>query len=387
MQLEEVKQRPDTTGLLRVATATRRLKPADDFYPHVDSASADDAQAARSRDSSHVTALIMEVAGARSVFISIECAGLDRARAMRLRRRIADDASAAFDAVHIASVRTSSAALRAADADYNIEVDQRHSDMIAEQIIGSVKDCLAHPSVEVSAHAIRYMPEGFFASRRALDEVADREVFTLEFRDGRGCGVAGLCGLPCYPAALGSRNDDVSGDFAIYLANYLSLRWGVRPVCMIGASVDAPGCFSTTPQDSGDLAQMRADLVAQPKVVEEIPLSLREPRISTLSLKAACRRDGRLETDVFGATSAPCDLVCTLADYGDLRVFAVPAELSARIGAHLREALDAPLPICWCQCDCNAGRLESTGGATGGQGGGAQGVVRELMTFIERSIP
>lgn len=380
-----------TAPATRAISAARKITPAGEFFPCYLMG-----HAIRTEPATDVlsdlwaVALVLEVDGARTVWASVDLIGLERAYTDRLRARIAASTGAAVEAVHIGFVHTHAAPEYeevSCFAGAGKGAVPGYMDWVAEQIEGAVDDALAAGLEPVEVFGARVQVEGFYSNRNGLDKPADKEVSLLQLRAADGHTVAGAFSFACHSTVLGPQNRSVSPDLAGWLASGLEARWGVRPVCLLGAAGDMSNRLCRQGYDAAELARVGDGVLAQlPDVCTE-PLVLQAPRTTSFGFTRTFTPDpvrkraqydeikrrvdeartfderkvysSALRIAELGLAAQPLDLDlrCKLIDLGDVRIFTVPAELFARFGVRIKEALACAFPVCWCYCDYNVGYL------------------------------
>lgn len=379
------------TGTVRAATATRAITPTGEFFPCYLAGHAIRTDIATGVLSDlWATALVLEVDGVRVVMVSVDLIGLERAWSERVRERIAELAEADLAAVHVGFVHTHSAPEY---TDVSIFGDAErgarpgYMDWVAEQVVGAVSDALAGGLASVHALGARALVEGCYSNRNGLDKPADKEVTLLELVGEDGSVVAGAFSFACHSTVLGPQNLEVSPDLAGWLASGLAERWGVRPVCLLGAAGDMSNRLHRQGNDAAELERVGNEVLAQLPSECTLPLRLRAPRLAEFSFERTFQPDKEQkraqyeeikrhveeaktfdEYKVFssalgiaeqGLAARPfeLDLRCELIDLGDLRLFTMPAELFSRFGVRIKEELGCSLPVLWGYCDYTVGYL------------------------------
>ena len=413
---------------LRAATATRRVTPTEAHMPcYLMGHAIRTERATGVLDDLWATALVLEADDVRTVWVSVDLIGLERAYTDGLRARIADLACTAADLVHVGFVHTHAA------PEYQ-EVSlfggsgrgavPGYMDWVTEQVMGAVEDALRGGLVPVEARGSRVEVEGFYANRNGLEKPSDQEVSLLEFVDGGGATVAGTFCFSCHSTVLGPQNLKVSADLAGWLATGIERRWGARPVCMVGAAGDMSHRQCRQGNDAAELKRVGDGVLACLPDHASTALDVHAPRVATFHVGETFVPDrdekrrqyeeiqSRLEyAETFdeykvyssalrmaelGLEARPfeLDLTCTLIDMGDVRILTMPAELFSRFGVRIKSALAAKHPLCWCYCDHNIGYLgniEDYGAsfetaASDIPAGFTERLVDDICAFIEAQV-
>lgn len=383
---------------IRVATATRCITPEGDFFPCYLCGHAIRTELATGILSDiWATALLLEVDGVLSVTVTIELIGLEREYTNDLRARIAQATGAAFDLVHVDFVHTHSAPEPHSTPIFGAAGQTAvpgYMEWVAGQALAAVAAAQEAGLVPATAWCARTQIEGLYSNRNGIEKPADKEAALLEFRAADGGVVAGAYSFACHSTVLGPQNREVSGDLAAYLADRLQERWGVRPVCLVGAAGDMSNRMYRQGNDQAELERVGGGMYAQLPTACGTQLFLHAPKTAAYTFDETYEPDKAKkraqyesikervanattfdEYKVFSSALAGAEagldakpfrllLECQLIDMGDLRLFKVPAELFSRFGVAIKEALGGVLPLCWCYCDyatCYLGNREDYG--------------------------
>lgn len=375
----------------RAATAARRITPTGVFFPcYLMGHAIRTDQAVGVLHDLWATALVLEVEGVRTAWLSVDLVGLERSYTDRLRAEASALTGAAPEAVHIGFVHTHAAPEYLDESPLSGEgrgAVPGYMDWVAGQIIGAVRDALEGGLSPVRALGARVQVEGLYSNRNGLDKPADKEVTLLQLIGEQGETVAGAFSFACHSTVLGPQNLEVSPDLAGWLTQGIAERWGVRPVCLLGAAGDMSNRLLRQGNDVAELERVGNGILAQLPQMCEVPLSLHAPRVSAFSHREVFTPDKarkqaqydeikqrierartfderkvyssalRLAEAGLAAKPFELDIESALIDLGDLRLFTVPAELFSRFGVRVKEALGCKLPICWCYCDYSVGYL------------------------------
>ncbi|TQI68347.1 neutral/alkaline non-lysosomal ceramidase N-terminal domain-containing protein [Clostridium sp. KNHs216] len=378
---------------MKVSTYRTKITPEGKFFPcYLMGHAIRTKPATGILDDLWATALVLEVDGEHLVWVTVELIGLTREFTDRIRSAISQKYGAAVDAVTVSFTHTHSAPEYEERRDSMIFGEGAvpgYMDWVEQQILSAVGGCFEAGFTEAELFTNKVTIDGCYGNRNGKEKPGDPSFVTLEFRSGDSV-VAGAFSFACHSTVLGPQNLCVSGDLAGYAARSLKEKWGVYPVAMIGAAGDMSNRLYRRGNDEAELRrvgdQMMRQIFAAGGSGES--LALHRPEIRTFRYRETFYPDPAEkrrqydsirdkvehaktfdERKVYSSalriaeiglkSSGPFDfdLECRYVNLGDLRLFLMPAELFARFGLQIKDAMGGRCPVCWCYSNYSAGYL------------------------------
>lgn len=412
--------------MLKVSTARKEITPTEEYMPcYLCGHAIRTDKAIGIMDPLWVSALALDIDDVKALWITVELIGMERSFSETVRKYASDKYGVDYNLVNVSYIHTHSApeySYKSIFGNDSKAVDG-YPEYIMKRTIEAVDEVFGGEFKEAEAYANTVSIEGCYSNRNGLDKPCDKDVITIEFRNGNQV-IAGLCNFTCHSTVLGPQNLCVSSDLAGYVARYCESIWGVYPLVTIGAAGDMSNRLYRQGNDLNELNRVGREMMDQVMKGGYHPskLNITKPVVKPYSYKHTYYPDynekkrqydtivERIENarnfdekKIYTSALAMAekglkcepfnlDLECTYVDMGDLRYFVIPAELFSRFGVEIKKAMNARCSILWGYCNYSVGYLgniDDYGNSFETSSsdipcGTTEEIVKEIVAMIER---
>ena len=374
---------------MRVSTYKNKITPTGEFFPCYLSGHAIRHQLADGViDELWTTVLLLQQDTTLLVWITIDLIGLNRDWTNHLKHTIASKYNIPNSNINIAFIHTHAAPeYEKVNFFGGAGVVNGYMDFVFSQTMNAVDNAFETEFTEVNAYSKKIEIAGCYGNRNGISKPSDKIFQTVEFRNGEKV-IAGFFVIACHSTVLGPQNLKVSSDLAGHIAQQLYHRWGIYPITMIGAAGDMSNRFYRKGNDIDELNRITKDIMEQYDTItnDEKP-EIKKCKINTwvfsetyypnaiekqqqynkilnIVNNAKSFDEKKVYTSALaiakkGLELKPFHLLleCTLIDFGEIRIFTIPAELFARFGIEIKNAMNCKCPVLWGYSNYNVGYL------------------------------
>ncbi len=322
--------------------------------------------AAGVHDDIYSNAILIETEGEFTFFWSADLLELPDSIADDLRNRLHDTFAIDRNRI-ILSVMHDHSSVRDFHTDWEFgEYSQEYYDSFADSVIRSYKESLANMQ-EASAVYGKETVTGYYSNRNHEGELADNEVIVIKFVNESKEAFAAIVNWAVHSTAMGASNMYLTGDLAGNTCRKLGEIWGFYPMMLNGDAADCSNRndrqgtdFAELEREANGLAAAIAEIETQNDITFEKPVYKVSHHVIDTDMdvyrKQLSDKLKEFENGVNPAGSMPVQHLidkCTeqmamdgyhdeldteVIDFGDVRIFVFPGELSSGLGRILKES-------------------------------------------------